>query len=65
MEPSRLGKALSDTITRRVIIGILLMLMVLPILTYSGVDYSVEYGLRKLFWYGRSNCKNIGGDFNC
>ena len=65
MEPSRLGTALSDTTTRRVIIGVLLMLMVLPVLTYSGVDYSSEYGLRELFWFGRSNCKTVGGEFKC
>lgn len=53
MEPSRLGKVLSDTLIREVIIGILIMLMVLPSLTYAGVDYTTEYGLNKLFWYGR------------
>ena len=65
MEPSRLGKALSDTITRRVIIGVLGMLIILPILTYSSTDYSSEYGLRKLFWYGRSDCSNANGTFLC
>ncbi len=65
MEPSRLGKALSDTTTRRVIIGVLGMLMFLPILTYSATDFSSEYGLRKLFWYGRSNCAAINGTFYC
>ena len=30
--------------------------MVLPLLTYSEIDYSSEYGLRELFWFGRSNC---------
>ena len=65
MEPSRLGNVLSDTTTRRVIIGILLMLMVLPILTYSGVDYTTEFGLRQLFWFGRSNCNQVSGDFYC
>ena len=65
MEPSRLGNVLSDTTTRRVIIGILLMLMVLPILTYSGVDYTTEFGLRQLFWFGRSNCNQVSGDFFC
>jgi hypothetical protein len=58
MEPSRLGKALSDTTTRRVIIGVLGMLMILPLLTYSNTDYSSEYGLRSIFWFGRSNCDN-------
>ena len=51
-DPSKLGKALSDTITRRVIIGVLLMLMVLPVLTYSGNDYFSDYGLRQVFWFG-------------
>lgn len=55
MDPSRLGKVLSDTITRRVIIGILLMLMVLPNLTYAGIDYTNYYGLEQIFWYGRSS----------
>lgn len=54
MEPSRLGKVMSDTIIRKVIIGILIMLMVLPIITYAGIDYTMEYGLDKIFWYGRS-----------
>lgn len=65
MEPSRLGKALSDTTTRRVIIGVLGMLMVLPVLTYSNDDFSSEYGLRSLFWFGRSNCKLVKGEFFC
>lgn len=55
-DPSKLGKALSDTTTRRVIIGVLLMLMVLPLLTYSDIDYSSEYGMREVFWFGRSSC---------
>jgi hypothetical protein len=65
MEPSRLGTALSDTTTRRVIIGVLLMLMVLPLLTYNGKDFSSQFGLRELFWFGRSNCKAINGEFEC
>jgi len=55
-DPSKLGKALSDTNTREVIIGVLLMLMVLPLLAPSEIDYSQEYGLREIFWMGRSNC---------
>jgi hypothetical protein len=46
LEPSRLGNALSDTTTRRVIIGVLGMLMILPLLTYTNTDYSSSYGLR-------------------
>lgn len=56
LEPSRLGNALSDTTTRRVIIGVLGMLMILPLLTYTRTDYSSEYGIKQLFWFGRSNC---------
>lgn len=39
-DPSKLGKALSDTNTREVIIGVLLMLMVLPLLAPSTIDFS-------------------------
>ena len=46
LEPSRLGNALSDTITRRVIIGVLGMLMILPLITYTTDDFTSEYGLR-------------------
>ena len=55
-DPSKLGKALSDRKTREVIIGVLLMLMVLPLLTPTETDYAQEYGLREIFWMGRSNC---------
>ena len=65
MEPSRLGKALSDKTTRTVIIGVLGMLMILPVLTYSPDDFSSEYGLRSLFWFGRSDCSLVNGKFFC
>ena len=55
-DPSKLGKALSDRNTREVIIGVLLMLMILPLLTPTETDFAVEYGLREIFWMGRSNC---------
>lgn len=64
-DPSKLGKALSDTITRRVIIGVLLMLMILPLLSYSQTDFSSEYGLREIFWFGRSSCVEAKGTFYC
>lgn len=56
-DPSKLGKALSDRNTREVIIGVLLMLMILPLLTPTQTDFSQEYGLREIFWMGRSNCQ--------
>jgi hypothetical protein len=39
------------------VIGVLILLMVLPAITYQGNDISYESGLKKLFWFGRSNCK--------
>jgi hypothetical protein len=56
MDPDRLGKNLSDVITRRVIIVVLLMIIFLPILQVSEVDNSGYYGLEELFWVGRSSC---------
>ena len=32
------------------------MLMVLPLLSPTEIDYSQEYGLREIFWMGRSSC---------
>ena len=57
MDPDRLGKRLSDTITRRVIIVVLLMIIFLPIMQVSEDDNSPYYGLQQLFWMGRSSCK--------
>lgn len=31
--------------------------MALPAITYSTFDVSHQYGLRQLFWFGSSNCK--------
>ena len=39
--------------------------MVLPAITYEKTDISHNYGLRLLFWYGRSDCDTIGGNFYC
>ena len=33
------------------------MLMVLPVLSPTSIDYSSVYGLREIFMFGRSNCK--------
>jgi hypothetical protein len=44
---------------------VLLLLMVLPAITYQGSDISYQYGLKKLFWFGRSNCQVVGGNFEC
>ena len=55
-DPSKLGKALGDSINRKTIIGVLLMLMILPLFTISEIDFSGEYALRDAFWFGRSSC---------
>ena len=39
------------------------MLMILPLLSRSEIDYSAEYGLRQLFWLGRSSCTDPDGFF--
>lgn len=65
LEPSRLGKALSDTLTRRLIIGVLLLLMVLPAISFTQVDNTFDYGIKQVFWFGRSNCNIINGQFFC
>lgn len=64
MDPTELGKKLSDTITRRVIIGVLAMLLILPILQYQDVNNTMYYGLQQVFWAGRSNCKTAE-EFGC
>lgn len=63
-DPSKLGGALVDSINRKTIIGVLLMLMVLPLFSASEIDYSGEYALREAFWFGRSSCTDPAG-FYC
>lgn len=55
MDPDRLGKKLSDVITRRVIIVVLLMIIFVPIMQVSEDDNSGYFGLQFLFWIGRSS----------
>ncbi|KFG31685.1 adenylate and guanylate cyclase catalytic domain-containing protein [Toxoplasma gondii RUB] len=57
VEASRLGKQLSDMITRIVILGILLVLICLPLIKTSVVvDNSRWLGLRNLYWVGENVC---------
>jgi len=63
-DPSKLGKALSESINKKTIIGTLLMLMILPLLSRSETDYSGNFGLREAFWFGRSSCTDPNG-FYC
>lgn len=41
------------------------MLMILPLLTYTDTDNSSQFGLRQLFWFGRSDCEIVNGTFFC
>ena len=52
---------MSDHLTRLLIIGILLLLMVLPLLSYSGYNYTTLSGLREIFWFGMSSCRPTEG----
>jgi class 3 adenylate cyclase len=56
VEASRLGKVLSEQMTRKVIVAILLMLFTMPLLRAEQQDLSKEWGLQTLFWYGSSDC---------
>lgn len=64
MDPAALGRKLSDITTRRVIIMVLLILVILPILQSNVIDNSRYYGLQQLFWAGRSVCEQKD-DFQC
>jgi hypothetical protein len=56
MDPTLLGKRLSDLTTKRVIIGVLLMIIFLPIMQVLPTDNTMYYGLQQIFWMGRSSC---------
>ena len=55
MDAEILGKKLSDITTRRVIIGVLALLLLLPLLQVETVDNAKYYGLQQLYWIGSSN----------
>jgi len=64
MDPAALGRKLSDITTRRVIIMVLLILVILPILQSNVIDNAHYFGLQQLFWVGRSVCRQ-SDDFGC
>lgn len=59
MEASRLGKILSEQTTRRVIVGVLVMLFSLPQLDVAKDNQTPLFGLEQLFWFGQSACSNV------
>ncbi|KAF4680019.1 hypothetical protein FOZ62_021579, partial [Perkinsus olseni] len=56
IEASRLGKILSEQTIRRVIIGVLSMMLALPLIELPESNLAFETGLEQLFWAGRSAC---------
>eukprot|EP00826_Nyctotherus_ovalis_P041380 TRINITY_DN4155_c0_g1_i4.p1 TRINITY_DN4155_c0_g1~~TRINITY_DN4155_c0_g1_i4.p1 ORF type:complete len:856 (-),score=247.58 TRINITY_DN4155_c0_g1_i4:57-2624(-) len=56
LNPNELGKTFSDTITRRILIGVVLMYIAYPFLTNNTTIDAFESGLENLFLFGSSNC---------
>lgn len=60
VEASRLGKLLSESTTRKVVLMMLAMLFVIPFLDanthLTSRDNSKIWGLALLFWFARTNC---------
>jgi class 3 adenylate cyclase len=59
IQASKLGKVLSEATTRKVIVGMLMMLMLLPYTTMTTMDKSQMFGLKLLFNYGSAECSDI------
>merc|ERR1719421_105244 len=56
VQASRLGKILSESTTRRVVVGVLTMMILWPLLENTKLNYAIEFGLEQLFYFGRSPC---------
>ena len=52
-------EVLSEATTRKVIVGMLMMLMLLPYTTMTTMDKSQMFGLKLLFNYGSAECSDI------
>jgi len=63
-DPSKLGKALEESINKKTIVGLLFMLMFLPLLSPTEKDFSANFTLREVFWFGISSCRDPTG-FYC
>eukprot|EP01022_Parablepharisma_sp_SALTPOND_P033473 TRINITY_DN88809_c2_g1_i1.p2 TRINITY_DN88809_c2_g1~~TRINITY_DN88809_c2_g1_i1.p2 ORF type:complete len:477 (-),score=30.94 TRINITY_DN88809_c2_g1_i1:799-2229(-) len=63
LDPNELGKMLSDTTTRKILIGVILMYIAYPFLTYVN-DQEVFYnGLKQIFRVGSSSCREPSNPF--
>lgn len=63
-DPTKLGKALEESINKKTIVGLLFMLMFLPLLSPPKNDFSANFTLREVFWFGISSCRDPTG-FYC
>lgn len=59
VQASRLGKILSESTTRRVIVGVLSMMIIWPNLEITIENLAPVYGLENLYYFGRSTCGDI------
>jgi class 3 adenylate cyclase len=64
VQASRLGKILSESTTRRVIIGVLSMMIIWPNLEVSVSNIAPVSGLELLYYHGRSPCGKAEQYFN-
>jgi class 3 adenylate cyclase len=64
VQASRLGKILSESTTRRVIIGVLSMMIIWPNLEIAVENVAPVSGLELLFYHGRSPCGQNEEFFN-
>ncbi len=53
------GRILSEQITRRVILGVLAIMLVKPFIEITPVDHVHTVGLEQLFWVGSSVCGKL------
>ena len=58
LDPTELGKIVSDSTTRKVMIGVLLMYIMYPLLTYTPSSNLFRSGLKSLFIAGSSSCSD-------
>lgn len=64
LNPNDLGKTLSDTTTRKVLLGVIMMYIAFPLLTQTSPSSSFQNGLKQLFIAGSSTC-NYGNNGYC
>ncbi len=56
LDPNALGRMLSETTTRKILIAVLLMYIAYPILTYTESQNTFYNGLKQLFISASTNC---------